>query len=321
MVQWFPARHTENKMDGKTVYDKIFSIHDQTISMLRSLHIPPYPDQYKKYFDQLISEQADDALKKALSKGDDSDEKHAHITKYIDIANRSLSAFVETHADITEAVHLQEHYLHDSPSAESQCTGLVEGIGAISKRMSDELERARSRINELSDEFQHALTELTIDPLTKVTNRKGLNDDLAKAIEAGQNKQLPMVLMMIDADRFKQLNDTYGHLAGDKVLYFLAQSIKSIIRSGDSVYRYGGEEFVVVLNRCDRNQAYAVADKIRSKIEHSHLIYSGKTIHMTVSIGVTLHQQGDTFEEIVSRADTALYQAKEGGRNQTVIND
>lgn len=263
-------------MSEKTVFDKIFAIHDQTVGMLRSLQIPPYPDQYKKYFDQIVDEQADDTLKKALSRGSAPDEGHSHITKYIEIANRSLSAFAETHADMVEAVDLQDQYLHEEPSSDGQCSGLVDGIGAISKRMSKELERARDRINELSDELQHALAELTIDPLTKVTNRKGLNDDLANVIEAGHDKQLPTVLMMIDADHFKRLNDTYGHLAGDKVLYFLAQSIKSIIRSGDNVYRYGGEEFVVILNRCDRDQAYAVADKIRSKIEHSHLIYGGE---------------------------------------------
>jgi diguanylate cyclase len=155
--------------------------------------------------------------------------------------------------------------------------------------------------------------------LTQVGNRKGFLEDLKGTLEAGQHQQLPLVLMMIDADNFKLLNDEYGHLAGDKVLYFLAQSIKSIIRSGDNVYRYGGEEFAVVLNRCDQEQSFAIADKIRSKIEHSHLIYSGRTIHVTVSVGVTTHQHGDTFEELFSRADEALYSAKKARKNCTIV--
>lgn len=308
-------------MNENKIYDKIVSIHDQTISMLRALHIPPYPDHYKKYFDQILAEQADSSLKKTQNDEESEDGSKGAITKYIDIANRSLSAFVETHADISQAVDLQEHYLHDDIQLSSQCTSLVDGITGISRKMSEELNKARLKINELNDELQHAMAELTIDPLTKVTNRKGLNEDMGKAISAGVHKQLPMVLMMVDADDFKKLNDEYGHLAGDKVLYFLAQSIKAIIRSGDNVYRYGGEEFVIVLNRCDREQAFQVADKIRSKIEHSHLIYGGKTIHLTVSIGLTLHQQHDTFEEIVARADEALYRAKKQGKNRTVISD
>lgn len=305
-------------MNDNSIYEKIFSIHDQTISMLRSLHIPPYPDHYKKYFDEIFMQQADTTLKKS-QKEDLMVEDGGAITKYIDIAHRSLSAFVETHADIVQSVDLQEHFLQEESLVNGQCVALVDGIATISKRMSQELDKARSKIDELNDELQHALAELTVDPLTKVTNRKGLNEDLSKAIDAGQSKQLPMVLMMVDADDFKKLNDEYGHLAGDKVLYFLAQSVKSIIRSGDNVYRYGGEEFVVVLNRCERDQAFQIADKIRSKIEHSHLIYGGKTIHLTVSIGVTLHQQGDTFEAILKRADEALYRAKNEGKNRTII--
>lgn len=309
-------------MKENKIYDKIFSIHDQTISMLRALHIAPYPDHYKKYFDQIFSEQADASLLKAQKDDSGSDETHGHITKYIDIAHRSLTAFVESHSDMAQVVDIQEHYLHDtSAQVGVECASLVDGISGISKKMSDELEKARNKINELNNDLQHALAELTIDPLTKVTNRKGLHEDMGKAIVAGQQKQLPMVLMMVDADDFKKLNDEYGHLAGDKVLYFLAQSIKSLIRAGDNVYRYGGEEFVIVLNRCDRELAYQIADKIRSKIEHSHLIYGGKTIHMTVSIGVTLHHQNDSFEDIVSRADSALYRAKEEGKNRTIVVD
>ncbi len=126
---------------------------------------------------------------------------------------------------------------------------------------------------------------------------------------------------MIDADDFKILNDQHGHLAGDKVLYFLAQSIKSVIRAGDKVYRYGGEEFSVILNRCDQEQAFAVAEKIRTKIEQSHLIYSGNTIKLTVSIGATLHHEGDTYDEFVGRADDGLYRAKNEGKNTTILID
>ncbi|MDD2781336.1 GGDEF domain-containing protein [Sulfuricurvum sp.] len=309
-------------MSVTKVYDKIFSIHDQTVGTLRALKIAPYPTHYKKYFDEIFIEQADAALIKAQKEDENIAGTHDELTRYLDIAHRSIMSFVETHADISHVAELQNSYINKATEEGiERCVNFVEGLSELGKNMSDELKKAQTKIEQLSSELQEALEQLTTDPLTQITNRKGLIDDLNSAILAGQNKMLPMVIMMIDADNFKQLNDMYGHLAGDKVLYFLAQSIKSVIRSGDKVYRYGGEEFAVVLNRCEKDQAFAVADKIRSKIEHSHLIYSGKTIHMTVSVGASIHHLGDSYDTFLGRADKALYTAKNEGKNKTVLFD
>ena len=126
---------------------------------------------------------------------------------------------------------------------------------------------------------------------------------------------------MIDVDNFKYINEEHGHLAGDKILYFLAQTIKSMIRTVDKVYRYGGEEFAIVLSRCDETQAFAMADKIRAKIEQSNLLYSGKSVFVTISAGVTIHQMGDTFDTLLGRADKALFCAKKSNKNCTVLLD
>ena len=128
-----------------------------------------------------------------------------------------------------------------------------------------------------------------------------------------------MVLMMIDVDNFKYINEEHGHLAGDKILYFLAQTIKAMIRTADKIYRYGGEEFAVVLSRCDETQAYAMADKIRAKIEQSNLVYLGKSVYVTISVGVTIHQKGDTFDSLLGRVDKALFCAKKSNKNCTVL--
>lgn len=307
-------------MNSTKIYDKIFSIHDQAVGTLRALKIAPYPTHYKKYFDEIFIEQADAALRKAQMEDDNLQEKNDELSRYLDIAQRSIMSFVETHDDITQVAELQENYLNKaSEEGVERCVNFIEGLSELGKRMSAELKKAQNKIEELSNELHDALAQLTTDPLTQITNRKGLIDDLTNAIEAGQSKTLPMVIMMIDADNFKDLNDVYGHIAGDKVLYFLAQTIKGVIRGGDKVYRYGGEEFAVVLNRCEQQQAYSVAEKIRNKIEHSHLIYSGKTIQMTVSIGATIHIMGDSYESFLERADQALYQAKRDGKNQTVL--
>ena len=137
----------------------------------------------------------------------------------------------------------------------------------------------------------------------------------------GVNRTKKIPLNTTRSIDFKMINDQYGHIARDKVLYFFAQSIKSVIRKGDKVYRFGGEEFSVLLNRCDREKAFAIADKIRTKIEQSQLIYSGQSIKMTVSVGAILHHAGDTYEDFVARADAALYRAKKEGKNRTILVD
>ncbi len=310
-------------MGKKTVYEKILAIHDRTIEALREQHIPPYPSHYKKHFDAIFLQQADQSLLKNHKPDDShSDKHHEELTRYLDIAHRSLNAFAETHSDISHVAELQEQYLKKVEGSHlERCVTFVEGLSELGKNMTEELKKAQQKIDSLNAELKNAVESLSTDTLTQVGNRKAFVEDLSRIIEAGKDKPLPIVLMMIDADNFKLLNDEYGHLAGDKVLYFLAQSIKSIIRSGDKVYRYGGEEFAVILNRCDLDHAFPIADKIRSKIEHSHLIYAGKTIHVTVSIGVTLHRHGDTHDTLIERADDALYRAKKARKNCTVVFD
>jgi diguanylate cyclase len=309
-------------MNDDTILNKITAIHDQTMATLRALNIPPYPSQYKKYFDEIFIEQADQMLKNSKKKDEESESKVCKNCNYLNIAHHSVNAFVETHADISHVAQMQNDFLTNNTLHHGErCSELVDGLSRLGENMSNELKKAQSKIEELNLELEKAVAESITDPLTQITNRKGLIEDLEKVIDAGQSKQLPVVLMMIDADNFKNINDTHGHIAGDKVLYFMTKSIKSILRSGDKLYRFGGEEFTVVLNRCEYEKAFAIAEKIRSKIEHSHLIYSGKTIHITVSIGVTLHRMKDSFDDFIGRADSALYRAKDEGKNKTVLFD
>lgn len=312
------------KMNNTSIYKRVFDIHDQVMGMIRSMKIPPYPAHYKKYFDKLFLEIADAELRK-----DQQDSEHKAIgsskdeeTKYIDIAKRSVMSFTESHTDIALVAQTQQEYL-DNVSANTVETYVtfIEGLSELNKNMSDELDKAQSKINELTSDLQEALSSMTIDPLTKVGNRKGFMDDMESAIEAGQSKKLSMVLIMIDVDNFKYINEEHGHLAGDKILYFLAQTVKSMIRAVDKIYRYGGEEFAVVLSRCDETQAFAMADKIRVKIEQSKLLYSGQSVYVTISAGVTIHQMGDTFDTLLGRADKALFCAKKSDKNCTVLLD
>ncbi|MBV5320399.1 MAG: GGDEF domain-containing protein [Sulfuricurvum sp.] len=309
-------------MSSTNVNDKITLIHDQTMSTLRALALPPFPAIYKKYFDEIFDQNADNILREMQIETEPSFSNHDDLTRYLDIAHRSIESFVETHADISHVADLQKNYISKaSKDGVDRCVNFVDGLSELGHNMSLELKKAQTKINDLNHELEKTTTQLTIDPLTKVTNRKGLINDLSTVIKSGKKKSLQMVLLMIDADNFKIINDKHGHVAGDKVLYFFAQTIKSVIRAGDKVYRYGGEEFSVLLNRCDNEQAFIVADKIRSQIEQSHLMYAGKTIKMTVSVGATMHRAGDTYDDFIARADNALYRAKNEGKNRTILED
>ena len=126
--------------------------------------------------------------------------------------------------------------------------------------------------------------------------------------------------MMFDMDHFKQVNDTYGHPAGDEVLKTLASILKTSFRVTDVVARYGGEEFIVLLNNIDLQAALPIAEKARFLIEATEFVIPDPIgiIHKTTSIGVAEYHQGETAEEFLSKVDKALYEAKETGRNKVV---
>ena len=142
---------------------------------------------------------------------------------------------------------------------------------ALGVEMVKELKASEDKITALNKQLDDSLLEVTTDPLTHLLNHRKYMEDLANILPNGNERSLPIVFLMINADDFKKINDTFGHTAGDKVLYFLAQTIKGMVRAGDAVYRYGGDQFAIIVNRCNKEQAMGVAEKILHKVEHSNL--------------------------------------------------
>jgi diguanylate cyclase (GGDEF)-like protein len=152
---------------------------------------------------------------------------------------------------------------------------------------------------------------IEIDPLTKTLNRRALMARLKLYLSAG----IPISVMMLDIDNFKRINDTYGHLTGDKVLKELSEIIEKSLRSEDFVGRYGGEEFLIVLPRTNKETAFKVAERIRRKIERHRFPVPEP---VTVSIGVADSTEGESLEELISLADERLYRAKRSGKNRVI---
>ncbi len=158
------------------------------------------------------------------------------------------------------------------------------------------------------------------DPLTGLNNRRGFREIADKLWETLVRKQRHLSIVMMDIDHFKQVNDQYGHAAGDAVLKQVAQCIHSTIRKGDISARWGGEEFILLLPETDQNEALIQAERLRTALENIALKFQGKRIAITGSVGVcgTLadHWHPASIERMIDRADRALYSAKEEGRNQ-----
>lgn len=161
--------------------------------------------------------------------------------------------------------------------------------------------------------------ESTRDPLTGLINRRVLMKQLLAEVEMQQESGRCFSLLMIDLDRFKRVNDEYGHLTGDLVLKTSAQMMASELRSTDVIARFGGEEFVAILPGQNAKEAIPVAERIRQSLANTPITTSaGTTIKISASIGVTEYESGERIEHTLNRVDESLYLAKQSGRNQVI---
>lgn len=184
------------------------------------------------------------------------------------------------------------------------------------KHTRDQLKEALHRQYQLTEELEKLATT---DALTQVWNRRHLMSLGEHEINRAKRYNRQLSLLMIDIDHFKKINDTYGHAIGDKVLKTLAQIIVKSMRSADQFGRFGGEEFIAFLPESDSKAAKLVAERIREILENLVISAPETDLKVTVSIGVATYQNDPTIETVIKRADDALYQAKNQGRNRVVV--
>jgi diguanylate cyclase (GGDEF)-like protein len=211
---------------------------------------------------------------------------------------------------------------------------IVEGMNAgaddyLSKPFdAKELEarlRAGRRVLNLMDEVIAGREKLrhqaTHDVLTGLANRRAIRDALSRELGRSAREGTPLGVVMVDIDHFKQVNDTYGHSAGDVVLSDIADRMRSLIRSYDSAGRYGGEEFLIVLPGCDSQSVFTKADTLRASIGGAPVQTPQGPIRITASMGATACSEAGAFDldDLIHQADTALYLAKRNGRNRVEL--
>lgn len=200
--------------------------------------------------------------------------------------------------------HKQGHLIH----CEETVSPIRDAGGAVTHVVSvirDQTARAHTE--------QTLREQATRDPLTDLLNRRAGEWQLERAFLAAREGQKPFCLIMADVDHFKAINDTWGHPAGDQVLQRVAAVLRTGVRATDSVVRWGGEEFLLVLPYCEQAAALLQAERLRERVADAE---QGEMGRVTVSMGVAELQRGETLANLMERVDQALYQAKHAGRNQ-----
>jgi diguanylate cyclase len=188
--------------------------------------------------------------------------------------------------------------------------------------LKNRLDESHSEIDRLRQEVVRARQESLADGLTGLTNRRGFDQVLMECLAGKDGAQPGPCLLITDIDHFKRINDSYGHLFGDKVLRTIAQVVKDSVKGRDTAARYGGEEFAVLLPDTPVDGARTLAEQIRTKVERCRIKRSGSedaVDTITISIGVTAHRVGEPAHDFIARADSALYQAKNQGRNRVIV--
>lgn len=233
---------------------------------------------------------------------------------------QSGAAELGGHPGLTEIGHEHERMHQYARSLlQSASDGVPISINDYDRFVSA-LKRMRLEIDTVRREIEDALYNL--DPLTGTASRVGMLTKLREQREFVKRSVHSCAIAMLDLDRFKSVNDKYGHLVGDKVLVAVARYVSAHLRPYDKVFRYGGEEFLVCLPDTDLQTGYVIVDRLREELGAlTHEAEGRAAVHVTISVGLTLVDPDVSVEESIDRADKALYVAKAKGRNAAVIWD
>jgi len=166
--------------------------------------------------------------------------------------------------------------------------------------------------------YQKKLEKIAVtDKLTGIYNRQAFDLVIHPILKDIHRKKFALSLILFDIDHFKKVNDAFGHMAGDEALKHIVKICLTTIRESDILCRWGGEEFLILLKECSLDDAYEISEKIRKTIQDTPLVYKGKEIFSTISLGISLYHPDEKEDSLIARADDLLYKAKQNGRNRT----
>lgn len=219
--------------------------------------------------------------------------------------------------DLAEITDVIDAIMRETRSIQTNAQHSRDDLNAMKVRVSE----AEQEIVRLQNELAETSALVRHDQLTGALNRKGLEEALDRELARSQRRRTPICVAMLDIDNFKSLNDAYGHQAGDEVLIHLARVIRETMRPQDSLVRYGGEEFLIILPNTTLADAATALTRLQRELTRRFFLHENKKLLITFSAGVTAFRAGEARNEAVARADAAMYQAKKSGKNRVVCAD
>lgn len=211
--------------------------------------------------------------------------------------------------DVDAVIRLLESALHETAGLHRDQTVQL---------AREEVERAERRIETLREELEQARRLIHVDHLTGALNRAGFDTIYAREASLADRHDVSFGVALLDVDNFKSLNDIHGHQAGDAALMHFARVLKLALRPSDVVVRFGGEEFLLLLPRATLERAARAVQRVQEKLATQVLVYQHRPLRFTFSAGVTERRPGEPQTEVIRRADRALYQAKNTGKQRVV---
>ncbi len=335
-------------MDGKKSIEEIHGYIRLALPLMSEHNIPITPSNYSVWYkyvsgvDGELSRTIDSMLEKREEFSEEknkalyakfcAEKDEDELRKIREDLQQILVILLKQVTELTGQAHEYEAFVfksvdllsEDAPIQEiknviSEIIDKTKTLGKFGKTLQHKLKETTTALEVLKKDFEQVKTEAFVDFLTGVPNRKAFDDTLTICTSEAISDRKDLSLLLIDIDHFKRFNDEHGHLIGDKVLKFVAQKIKEIVRGRDFLARFGGEEFAVILPQTPLSGAKVVAESIRSFFAESTLkaVVTSKNLGtITVSIGVACYRPGEPSKKFINRSDQALYFAKNSGRNR-----
>ncbi len=229
-----------------------------------------------------------------------------------------MEGYAQTIAEADDITSLQG-VIADVISTTREMRVTTERSRAEVDSMRDRVRAAEAEIERLQVELEQTSEKMRHDPLTGALNRKGLEESYAKEVSRAARRGTKLCLAVLDIDNFKRLNDTYGHNTGDEALLHLVGTVRDCLRPHDTLSRYGGEEFVILLPETEVDDAVIVLQRLQRELTKRYFLANNEKLLITFSAGVTVVGQEEAQTSAIERADVAMYQAKATGKNRVVI--
>lgn len=222
---------------------------------------------------------------------------------------------IEQAEDITQLSDVVENLLRETRAAQESAKRSSEDLQSLR----DQVDLANNEIAKLQTELHHTSEMVRHDPLTGALNRKGLDETLKREIARAQRRASSLCIGLLDVDNFKRINDTHGHHAGDAALMHLTEVVKENLRPQDSLARFGGEEFVIILPDTDAEDAIKAMHRLQRALTNKYFLTGGQKLLITFSAGVARLDDDEAPEAAIDRADKAMYRAKKAGKNRVMM--